>query len=156
MAQKEMPFKGISYLELWQPFCSAEWNHLYNFGRGYYSEQFCEIIFNLGQWFKRICSFKDFLSGALAAFLFGPAEPFRQFCKRHHGEHSFEVIWNLDQWFMRCLKKKKLPTDARQTKTYQNSSPWDFGSGELKKQAWCPLNQGHEILSTWLLTFIIG
>ena len=22
-----MPFKGISYLELWQPLCSAEWNH---------------------------------------------------------------------------------------------------------------------------------
>ena len=44
-----MPFKGISYLELWQPFCSAECNHLCNFGRGYYEEQFCVIILNLGQ-----------------------------------------------------------------------------------------------------------
>ena len=26
-----MPFKGISYLEFWQPFCSAEGNHLCNF-----------------------------------------------------------------------------------------------------------------------------
>ena len=25
---EEMAFKGISYLELWQPFCSAECNHL--------------------------------------------------------------------------------------------------------------------------------
>ena len=48
-----MPFKGISYLELWQPFCSAEGNYLCNFGRGYYEEQFCEIILNLGQWFRR-------------------------------------------------------------------------------------------------------
>ena len=59
-----MPFKCLSYLELWQPFCSAEHNHLINFGRGYYEEQFCEIILNLGQWFRR-CRLKDFLSGAL-------------------------------------------------------------------------------------------
>ena len=50
-----MPFKDISYLELWQPFCSAEQNHLFNFGRGCYEEQFWEIILNLGQWFKRRC-----------------------------------------------------------------------------------------------------
>ena len=30
-----MSFKDISYLELWWPFCSAEQNHLSNFGRGY-------------------------------------------------------------------------------------------------------------------------
>ena len=27
-----MLFKDMSYLELWQPFCSAEWNHMCNFG----------------------------------------------------------------------------------------------------------------------------
>ena len=75
-----MPFKGISYLELWQPFCSAECNHLCNFSRlrGYYKEQFCEIILNLGQWFRR-CGLKYFLYGALATLLFGGAEPFMQF-----------------------------------------------------------------------------
>ena len=73
-----MQFKGISYLELWQPFCSAEHNHLCNFGREYYEEQFCEIILILGQWFRRCC-LKDFLSGALAALLFSGAEPFMQF-----------------------------------------------------------------------------
>ena len=45
-------FKDTSYLELWQPFCSAEQNHLYYFDRGCYKEQFCEIILNLGQWFR--------------------------------------------------------------------------------------------------------
>ena len=55
-----MPFKGISYLALWQPLCSAERNHLCNFGRGYQEKQFCEIILNLGQWFRRM-SFKRFL-----------------------------------------------------------------------------------------------
>ena len=30
----------------------------------------------LGQWFRRRCHLKDFLSGALAALLFSGAEPF--------------------------------------------------------------------------------
>ena len=71
-------FKDISYLELWQPFCSAQQNP---FCREYYEEQFWEITFcilNLDQWFRR-CHLKDFLSGALAALLFSGAEPFVQF-----------------------------------------------------------------------------
>ena len=35
-----MPFNDITYLELWQPFCSAEQNHLRNFGKQCYEEQF--------------------------------------------------------------------------------------------------------------------
>ena len=72
-----MRFKDISYQELWRRFCSGEQNHLCNFGRGHYEEQFCEIILNLGQWFR--CRLKDFLSGALAALLFSGVEPFMQF-----------------------------------------------------------------------------
>ena len=56
-----MSFKDITYLELWHPFCSAERNHLFNFGRGYYEEQFCEIILNLDQWFRRRCLLNLFL-----------------------------------------------------------------------------------------------
>ena len=56
-----MPFNDISYLELWQPFCSAELNHLYNFCRWSQEEQFCEIILNLDQWFRRRCVLKIFL-----------------------------------------------------------------------------------------------
>ena len=54
-----MPFNDISHLEFWQPFCSVEKNHLCNFDRGCYEEQFCEIISILGQkvqekmWLKR-------------------------------------------------------------------------------------------------------
>ena len=56
-----MSFKDISYLELWQPFCSAEQNHLCNFGRGYHKECFCEIILNMDQSFRKTCCLKDFL-----------------------------------------------------------------------------------------------
>ena len=64
-----MPFKGIAYLDIWQPFCSTECNQLCNFGRWYYEEQFYEIILNLVQWFRSRCCLKDFLSGALAALI---------------------------------------------------------------------------------------
>ena len=50
-----MSIKDISNLELWQPLCSMEWHHLCNFGRGYYGEQFCDIILNSDQWFSRRC-----------------------------------------------------------------------------------------------------
>ena len=56
-----MSFKDISYLELWQPFYSREENHLCNFGRGHYEEQFCEIILNLDQWFSKKCCLKTFV-----------------------------------------------------------------------------------------------
>ena len=43
-----MPFKDISYLQLWQSSCLVEQNHLGNFVRGHYEEHFCEIIFAFG------------------------------------------------------------------------------------------------------------
>ena len=91
VVQKQMSFKDISYLELWRSFCSAECNHLCNFGRciRYYEKQFCEIISNLGQWFRRRCRLNDFLSGALAAPLFGGVEPFMQFIKKRASWVSF-------------------------------------------------------------------
>ena len=58
---KQMPFKDISYLELLQPFCSMERNHLCNSGRVHHEEQFCKIVLNLGQWFRRRCHLKKFL-----------------------------------------------------------------------------------------------
>ena len=58
---KEMTFKVISYLELWQPLCSADLNYLCNFGRRYHEKQFCDIILNLDQWFRRKCRLKVFL-----------------------------------------------------------------------------------------------
>ena len=90
MVQEEISFKYISFLELWWPFCSVERNHLCNFKREHYEEQFCEFISNLGQWFR--CRLIYFLSGALAALVFDGAEPFIYFEIGHHGEHSCEVI----------------------------------------------------------------
>ena len=55
-----MSFKDISYLELWQPFCSAERNLLCNIDSIYYEDQFCEMILNLDQWFRRRCLLKIF------------------------------------------------------------------------------------------------
>ena len=55
VVQDEMSFKDISYLEPWQPFTSAEQNHLCNFVKRHYEEQFCELIMNFDQWFRRKC-----------------------------------------------------------------------------------------------------
>ena len=61
VVQEAMLFKAISYLELWWPFCFAEQNHLRYFGRGHHEENFCEIILNLDQWFRRTWCLKIFL-----------------------------------------------------------------------------------------------
>ena len=53
VVKKDMSIKDITYLELWPPLCSADPNHLCNFGRRYHEEKFCGIILNLDQWFKR-------------------------------------------------------------------------------------------------------
>ena len=60
VVQEKMVFKDISYLQLWRPFYSGEQNHLCNFGRNH-KEQFCEIILNLDQGFRRRCCLKIFL-----------------------------------------------------------------------------------------------
>ena len=78
-----MWFKDISFLELLQPFCFVEWNHLCNFGRGYHEKQFCEIILSLDQWLRRR-RLLNFLSRALVALLFSR-------------EHSCDTVLNLDQ-----------------------------------------------------------
>ena len=92
VVQEEMPFKGISYLELWQPFCSVEHNHWCHFGRRYQEQQFCEIILNLGQWFWSRCCLKDFYLE-----LWRPSGSVKRnllciFDRGHYGEHSCEVI----------------------------------------------------------------
>ena len=55
-----MPFKVLSYLELWWPLCSAERNHLCSFGPGFYEEHFCEIYnFEFETVVQKEMSFKD-------------------------------------------------------------------------------------------------
>ena len=60
MALEEMSLKDSSYLEIWQPLCSVDWNHLCNFRRRHYEKQSCEFILNLDQWFRRIYRLKVF------------------------------------------------------------------------------------------------
>ena len=125
-----MPFKGISYLELWQPFSLAECNHLCSFGRGYQEELFWIWVSGPGG---------EFFS--LATFLFSGAEPFMQFWKR--------ASWGTFMWSYIKLgpvyqenmsfKEKvyartdgRLTDDGRRAKTDHNTSHWAFGSGELR------------------------
>ena len=79
VVQKEMLFKDTSYLEIWQPFCSADRNHLCKFGRRHHEKQFYEIILNFGPVVQEEMHFKVFLYGALTALLFSRVLPFVQF-----------------------------------------------------------------------------
>ena len=92
-----MSFKDISYLELWQPICSMEQNHLCNFGRVHHAEQFCEIILNLDKWF-RMMPFKDISYLALLQSLCSADQNnLCNFGRRHHDEQCCEIILNLGQ-----------------------------------------------------------
>ena len=64
---EEMPFKDISYLQLWLPFCLLELNHLGNLGRGHLEEHFCVIILNLDQWVKKIISYLELWQPSFSA-----------------------------------------------------------------------------------------
>ena len=75
-----MSFKGISYLELWRPFCSAELKHLSNIGRRHHEKPFCEIVLNLDQWFREGCHLKLFLIWRSGVPFYSGVEPFVQFC----------------------------------------------------------------------------
>ena len=46
VVRRRCRLKTFSYLELLQSICSADQNHLCNFGRRYHEEQFCEVILN--------------------------------------------------------------------------------------------------------------
>ena len=92
MVQDERSFIDISYLELLWPFCLAQLNHLYKFGRVHYEEHFCQMILNLDQWFKRRCSLKTYLE------LWWPLSSAEQnhlcsFGPRHYEEHCCGIIF---------------------------------------------------------------
>ena len=53
--------KTFFHLEFLQPLDIADRNHLCNFDIRHHDEQFCEIILNLDQWFRRKCSLNVFL-----------------------------------------------------------------------------------------------
>ena len=81
-----MLFKDISYLELWQPFCSAEWNHLYNRPGAKYIEKYSNTLqlpsLNNDYNYITITQCAILVQGIMS----------EQLCK---------IIFNLDQWFRR-------------------------------------------------------
>ena len=104
-----------------------------NFVRRHHEKQFCEIILNLDQWFRRRCcliniSYLELWRPSCSA----EQDHLCNFGMGHYGEHSCEIILNLDQWWFRrrCRSKKKftdLKTDAR-----RRPITIAFSSGELK------------------------
>ena len=98
--------KDISYLELWQPLCSVERNHLCNFSTGYQEEHFLEL-FEFGPVFQEEMGFEDISYLELWQPLSSAGwNHLCNFCRWHHEEQFSEIILNLDQWFRRksCLK----------------------------------------------------
>ena len=89
-----------------------------NLVEGYNEEQFCEIILNLNQWFRR-CRLNDFLSRALAALMFSSTERHHlcNFGRGHYVEHSCKSYFKFGPVVQMLLKEKVY---ARQTKTDHN------------------------------------
>ena len=59
VVQKEMSFKDISYLELWQPLCSVECYHMCNIGRRHHEEQPCDFFLEFGPVVEKEMPFKS-------------------------------------------------------------------------------------------------
>ena len=130
-----MSYKGISYLELWRPFCSAESNHLCNFGRRHHEEQFCEII-EFGPVVQEEMSFKVILyltlwwpllqwSGTFCAILVEGILQEKQFC---------QIILIFDQWFRkRCCLKYFLSGLWRPLYSLEQNYLCNFGRGHYWK-----------------------
>ena len=97
-----MLFKDTAYLELCQPFCSVERNHLCNYSREYNEGQICEIIFK----------FRPVIKGEMSFKYISYLELWKPFCsaernhlcnydKQCYEEQFCEVILNLGQWLRR-------------------------------------------------------
>ena len=119
-----MRFKDISYLELWRPFCSTEWNHLYNFGRRHHEEQFCEIISNLVQWFKRRCRLKIFYLELWRPFCSAERNHLCNFGRGHYEKQFCEIILNFGHWFRRRRRLKDFLSGALAALLFSGAEPF--------------------------------
>ena len=106
VVQMEMSFKDISYLELWQPLGSVDWNYLYNFGRRYHEEQSCEMFFEFGPMVQEEMLFKGISYLELwQPFCFAEHNPLCNFGTEYYEKKFCAIILNLGQWFRRCPLK---------------------------------------------------
>ena len=60
VVREKTQFKDMFYLELRQPLCLVERNHLCNFDRRHHEEHFCDFFLNLNKWVRRRGGLKTF------------------------------------------------------------------------------------------------
>ena len=121
---QEMSFKDSSYLELCQPLCSMDWNHLCNFGRKHHEEQSCEIILNLDQWFRRKMLFKVISYLELWQPFSAGRNHLCNFSRRYYQEKFCEIILNLGQWFRRTCRLKDVLSGALVALLFSGAKPF--------------------------------
>ena len=107
MVQEEKCFKAISYLELWQPLCSAERNHLCNFGIRHHEGAILWDYFEFGLVIRGEMLFKDISYLELwSPFCSAEGNHLCKISRGYHEEQFCEIILSLDQWFKRtCVLK---------------------------------------------------
>ena len=127
---KEKSFKGFSILSSGSHLVHPSRTGWAIFAEGHRRNISCEISLKLCKWPRRCC-FKVFLLLALVAILFSEWNHLGNFGGGSPKEHSCKMISKSIHRFRRCLSE--LLTDGRQTLSGHKSSPWAFGSGELKQ-----------------------
>ena len=91
--QEEMSFKAISYLALWQPLLQWSGTICAILEEGIMQEeQFCEIILNLGQWFRKRCHLKKSYLELLWPLYSLERNAFCTLSRRHYAKPSCKVI----------------------------------------------------------------
>ena len=125
VVKKEMSFKDISYLELWQFLCSVDWNHLCNIERKHHEEQPCEIILNFDQWFRRKCCLKVFLSWSSGSPFVQQSITICAIFGRGHAEELFcEIILNLGLRFRSICRLKDFLSGALAALLFGEAEPF--------------------------------
>ena len=95
--QEEMSFKAISYLALWRPILQRSGTICAILEEGIMQEkQVCEIILNLGQWFRRRCHLKNSYLELWQPLCSLERNTLCTFGRGHYEKPSFKIISNLD------------------------------------------------------------
>ena len=89
-----MPFKDISYLQLWWPYCLTEQNPICNFARWHNKEHLCEAMS-----FRNVSYLQLWWPSCLAH-----QNLWANLGRRHYQEHLCEIILNLEKWFRRRFR----------------------------------------------------
>ena len=73
----------------------------WNFGRVHQWEQFCEVVLNLNNWFRKCCHLKTFLIKSSGGPLVQRTRTISAILVEGTEEKISEIILNLDPWFKR-------------------------------------------------------